>query len=70
MDGEQSILTTAELGKAMLARRLLADHAARRGYPGQANYAHWALHLQWLESPAPRPDFWTYVIQTLGERHV
>lgn len=68
MDMEATALTPPDLGKKMLARKLISEHAARKGYPGQANFAHWAIHLQWLEVPAPRPDFWTYVINELGSK--
>ena len=64
MDSE-SVLTTAELGRQMRARALIARYAARRGFAGQANFAHAALFAQWLEL-TPRPDFWTWIIQTLG----
>lgn len=65
---ESAVLTTPELGRQMLARKLLASHAARCGYAGQANFAHWGFHLRWLETPAPRPDFWTFVINELGSK--
>jgi hypothetical protein len=60
---------TSELGRQMLARKLISQHAERCGYPTQANWAHWALHSEWLELPqASRGSFWDYVIRTLSRQ--
>jgi hypothetical protein len=60
---------TPELGRQMLARRLIAEHAASRGFAGQANWAHWQLHNQYLALPqAARQckSFSEYVIEELS----
>jgi hypothetical protein len=58
---------TPELGRQMLARKLLEQYATERGFPGQANWVHWAFHDEWLAQPkATRGAFWDYVIRTLS----
>jgi hypothetical protein len=59
-----------QLGTQMQARKLLEKHAASRGYPGQANWAHWALHSQYLDLAKhvrEKLSFWEFVIQELGK---
>jgi hypothetical protein len=58
---------TAELGRQMLARKLLERFATERGFSGQANWVHWNFHDAWLSLPKEtRGSFWDYVIQTLS----
>jgi len=68
MDMEATTLTTEELGRSMLARQLIQQHAASRGYPTHGNEATSALFFEWLSLPiASRPaSFHEWVIQTLG----
>ena len=58
---------TPSLGRQMLVRKLISQHAARRGYPAYANEATATLFAQWLELPAgTRLPFYDWIIQLLG----
>jgi hypothetical protein len=59
---------TPELGRQMLARRLIQHYAALRGYPDYANEAQSELFLAYLALPAAsRPaTFHEYVIEILS----
>ena len=59
MGGEQSIPMTPELGRSMLARKLIVKNAPR----GCSQWLHWQLHSDYLDIPrAERPEnFWDWV---------
>lgn len=57
-----------ELGRQMLARRLIKERLVTLGASDLESYVHARLYSDWLAKGASRPDFWTFVINELGEQ--